>query len=233
MNVFEIKSTGDIKDIDSKQGIISGYFASFNNLDADGDIIRPGAFSKSIAENGPQSAKPRIKYLLNHRTDQPVGKLTELTEDSHGLRYTAKIGTHAIGKEYLQMVEDGIITEHSIGYKTISETKGKDARYLNEIKLFEGSGLTFLGSNSNTPVISLKSYPEQSMEHLDNLMNFSRSGKLEDEEVVELIEIELKQLRQFFIDQSTKAAENAPAPENEDLLREVRNINNFLKLKKC
>jgi phage head maturation protease len=36
------------KDIDKKEGIVSGYFASFNTLDSDGDIFVQGAFTKSI-----------------------------------------------------------------------------------------------------------------------------------------------------------------------------------------
>ena len=43
-----------IKDIDGKKGIVTGYFADFNSIDSDGDIIRPGAFSKSISEWGPK-----------------------------------------------------------------------------------------------------------------------------------------------------------------------------------
>ena len=39
-----------IKDADVKLGIVTGYLASFNNLDSDNDIILPGAFTKTIAE---------------------------------------------------------------------------------------------------------------------------------------------------------------------------------------
>lgn len=82
--------TGRIKDVDSKKGIVSGYFSSFNTKDADGDIIRPGAFSKSINDWFP---KGRIKHLLNHDTTKPLGKLLTLKEDSHGLYYESKVGS--------------------------------------------------------------------------------------------------------------------------------------------
>jgi len=49
-----------IKDVDGRKGIVTGYFSDFNSIDSDGDIIKPGAFTKSISQNGPSSAKPRI-----------------------------------------------------------------------------------------------------------------------------------------------------------------------------
>jgi phage head maturation protease len=50
-----------IKDVDGKKGIVTGYFSDFNSIDSDGDIIKPGAFQKSISQNGPQSGKAQDK----------------------------------------------------------------------------------------------------------------------------------------------------------------------------
>jgi hypothetical protein len=33
----------EIKDIDDKEGIVSGYYAAFDSIDADNDVIRKGA----------------------------------------------------------------------------------------------------------------------------------------------------------------------------------------------
>jgi phage head maturation protease len=43
-----------IKDLDTKQGIVTGYYSVFGNIDSDGDMIMPGAFLKTISENGPE-----------------------------------------------------------------------------------------------------------------------------------------------------------------------------------
>ena len=158
-----------IKDVDGKQGIVSGYFASFNNVDSDGDIIMPGAFTKTIRENGPTSRQPRIKHLLNHDPEEPLGVITSLQEDAKGLAYTSQIGTHEDGIDFIKMVESGLITEHSIGYEVIkwrsSDTQtvtryGQQVpvRELLELKLWEGSSLTAWGANANTPITGLKSY---------------------------------------------------------------------------
>ena len=41
-NIFNIKTevlTAEIMDMNPKQGIVTGYFSKFNNVDADGDIV--------------------------------------------------------------------------------------------------------------------------------------------------------------------------------------------------
>ena len=85
-NLFNVKTevlSAEIMDLNVKQGIVTGYFSKFNNVDADGDIIRPGAFTKTIKENGPESSLPRIKHLLNHDPSLPLGVLTSLKEDGY------------------------------------------------------------------------------------------------------------------------------------------------------
>ena len=57
-----------IKDLDVATGIVTGYFSQFNSIDLDGDVIMPGAFTKTIAERGPDSSKPEIAYLRQHDT---------------------------------------------------------------------------------------------------------------------------------------------------------------------
>ena len=42
-----------LTDIDTKNGIVTGIWSAFNNIDYDDDIIRPGAFAKTIADRGP------------------------------------------------------------------------------------------------------------------------------------------------------------------------------------
>src|SRR6188768_857486 len=107
----------EFKDIDGKKGIVTGYFSSFDTKDAENDIIRKGAFVKSIQETGPKSNQPRIRHLYNHDPFKPLGVLTELKEDNQGLYYESKIGSHSLGQEFLKMAESGLITEHSIGYR--------------------------------------------------------------------------------------------------------------------
>jgi len=223
----------EIKDIDGKRGIVTGYFSDFNSIDSDGDIIKPGAFTKSISQNGPKSSKPRIKHLLNHDSSKPLGVITELKEDSKGLYYESQLGTHSLGVDFIKMVDSGLITEHSIGFQTIKYNQlkpwnewkqGEAARELTELKLYEGSSLTAWGANMNTPLIGLKS--EQKVkkinDRIDLLIKSMKAGTFTDE-TFELLEIELKQLQQVIQDTIE------PSPDTQPESKAVEAINNFIK----
>ena len=147
------------RDVDTKQRIVTGYFAAFDMLDSDGDIIQKGAFSKTIQERGPDSNNPRrIKYLQDHDRFKAVGNLLVLKEDSFGLYYEGKVGTHTAGEDYLKMVSEGIITEHSFGYRVIKEEKNaKGENVLKELFMAEGSGLQVDAANPFTPITGIKS----------------------------------------------------------------------------
>jgi HK97 family phage prohead protease len=182
---------------DTKQGVIEGYFALFNNKDLDGDIIERGAFAKTITERGP-NGKQLIKYLLDHDTKKVVAKINELYEDEKGLKYVAKIGSHSAGKDFQEMIESELINQHSFGYKTIKQqydTLAK-ANRLKELMMSEGSAIQFLGANPDTNIISLKSF-EDAIETFDKLDRFIRSSKASDETLQEL-ELKLQSLSAFI-----------------------------------
>jgi len=222
------------KDVDGKKGIVTGYFSAFDNVDSDGDIIRKGAFERTIRENGPKSAKPRIKHLMNHNTNQPLGLLQDLKEDDFGLYYESKLGKHSLGTDFVKMVESGLITEHSIGYRTIKRNQLQDYEgymknpsacwfELTELKLWEGSSLTAWGANANTPITGMKT--EQRVESMNSRIEFLskaiRDGVFTDE-TFELLEIELQQIKQFNIDLLKQSNEATTEPITQITLPETR-----------
>lgn len=235
-----------IKDVDGEKGIVTGYFANFNTIDSDGDIIKPGAFVKTINETGPLSRKPRIKHILNHNPSQPLGVLKELKEDGFGLYYESKVGTHTLGQDFIKMIESGLITEHSIGYRTIkfnqlkpwSEWKeGEAMRELTELRLWEGSSLTAWGANPNTPFTGMKSLEKADAmgKRIDLLIKALRNGDFSDEGF-EMLEIELKQIQQAFIDLTKEEKQplvSTEEPSNADTQPKVvksRNWNDITQL---
>src|SRR5690554_5270224 len=102
------------KDVDLRRRTVTGYLSHFGSRDLDGDVIEPGAYTKTIQERGPRGAK-LIKFLLDHDKKKAIGVFTELKEDSTGLYYEAKVGTHNAGEDFVKMVESEIINQHSIG----------------------------------------------------------------------------------------------------------------------
>ena len=243
-NIFNIKTevlTAEIMDMNPKQGIVTGYFSKFNNVDADGDIIRPGAFTKTIKEQGPQSALPRIKHLLNHDPSLPLGVLKSLTEDNYGLAYESQIGSHEGGEDFIKMVESGLITEHSIGFKIIKRNQIQSyENYLKnpsagqfeitEIKLYEGSSLTAWGANPLTPITSLKSMNDVDLlvaKH-EAIDKFCRNTTATDD-TIQMLLLHSKQLAQLILDmKSTTEPAKAIQPE-ESISDIIRQFNNNLK----
>jgi hypothetical protein len=65
MSNFYNKKSIEGSPIDMEDGsrIITMYYSAFGNVDSDGDVITPGAFTKTLKENGPQ-AKNRIWHLM-------------------------------------------------------------------------------------------------------------------------------------------------------------------------
>lgn len=211
----------NFKDVDVKQGIVTGYLAHFGSKDADGDVIMEGSFTKSVSENGPEGTK-RIKYLLDHKTDNAVGVFQQLNEDTNGLYYEAKIGRHQAGRDYLLMVEDEIINQHSIGFKRIKQEVKSDAKYIKEIRLYEGSGLQFWAANGNTPITGIKEMDMQDMiSHLSMLNQGLKDGKYSDETMM-MIGNEIQQINNSL--NTLKAASSTLIDDQPNILTGLINV---------
>lgn len=184
-------------DVDTKEGIVSGYFASFDSEpDSDGDVIQPGAFAKTVAENGPQG-KGRIRHLLDHDFGKGVALIQELSEDQKGLAYVSKAGRHTLGRDFVLMVEDGIVKEHSFGYRVVKSHKNDNGwNALTELKMWEGSSLQGWGANLNTPFTGLKSM-EDIVDHYDKLYKALKNGTYSDE-TMQLFQERHNQISEFI-----------------------------------
>lgn len=130
----------ELEDIDVEEGIFSGYGAVFSNVDSGGDIIEPGAFTKTIAEG-----VGRIKILSGHNESLlPIGVPIELREDAKGLFIKAKISDTTLGKDVKTLIRDGVLCELSIGYDPVTfEYDADGIRHLKEVKLWEISVVTW------------------------------------------------------------------------------------------
>jgi HK97 family phage prohead protease len=206
--IYKNISQGIIEDIDEVKGIVTGYFSAFNNIDSDGDVIVSGSYKKTIAENGPQG-RNRIMHLLQHNPLMPLAKPMELMEDAKGLRFTSKITETSYGKDVIKLYAEGVFNEHSVGFEIIKADNKAGYREIREIKLWEGSTVTW-GANPNTPIESMKSWDKpKSEEMIAKFCNILRNGELTDESMIQL-EIGLKQIENHL-----KALESVQIVESE------------------
>lgn len=196
-----------IADVDVKKGIVTGYFSSFDNMDSDGDVIRKGAFTKTINENF-----QRVRHLLDHDATKAVGKILLLQEDAKGLYYESKAGRHTLGRDFLLMVEDGLITEHSIGFVTIKQKNMGGYNEISEVKLYEGSSLQGWGANEMTPITGMKNF-ETVSQMMDNILKAIKNGKYTDETFAKL-ELQFLQLQKELAELKEASVET-PEPSED------------------
>lgn len=162
---YKIKSQSlGIKDVDLEKREVAMYLSHFGNIDSDGDLLVKGCFKKSLQEKGIDSNSNRkIAFLRYHDWEKPIGKFTRLEEDDNGLFAVGKLGSSTIGNDALMDYQEGIIREHSIGFKYLQDkikwiedsTMEMGGYYLiSEVALWEGSAVTF-GANELTPVVQV------------------------------------------------------------------------------
>lgn len=187
----------EFKDVDLKQGIVTGQFAKHNVKDLDNDISEYGTFAKSIQERGPQGKK-LIKFMIDHDKTKVPGVITELWETTDGGFYAMKAGSHNLGIDFVKMVESGIFNQHSYGYVTIKEQfdQNRKANILKEQKILEVSAIQFLGANPETTFIDLKSESD-AIKYFDLLDKFVRTSDATDE-TLQKLELRLKSLSELL-----------------------------------
>jgi hypothetical protein len=233
---FQTKSIGvgelTLKDIDEPKGRILGYFSTFGNIDSDKDMIMPGAFAKTLMQN-----TKRIKHLYQHNPMMPLSGVKNgnliLSEDSNGLLFDSTISKTSYGLDTIKLYVDGVIDEHSIGFNTVNKSEKKDYTEITEIKLWEGSTVTW-GANEMAGTAAVKSLTkEQAIAKMNVAIKAFRNGKYENDEVFDLLEIYIKQLQQVILDISEKSIEPAkpilPDVNRSEVLEALKSFTNSLK----
>lgn len=230
---FEYKAMQlSVKDVDTKSGIVTGYYAAFGNIDNGYDRILKGAFTKTILERGPEGTK-QIKHLYQHDSWTPLGLPTILKEDTKGLYFETPFSKTEFAQDILIQYAEGIFNEHSIGYRVIKEKRVEDDNGnficwdLEEVKLWEGSTVTW-GMNPNTPFTGLKS--ETKEDHVDELskrmqkcISVLKIGSLSDE-TLERAEIELLKINEAYKSLLTQEPDKSTQEPRIDKLKRLNEI---------
>jgi HK97 family phage prohead protease len=114
----------------------AGYAAIFDRPDRGGDIVRHGAFERSLK----RGAGP-VPLLWQHDRARPVGRIEYLKEDRRGLRVIARLSDGRSGREAAALVGEGRVAGLSFGYRTRRASGGRP-RELTEVQLVEVSLVT-------------------------------------------------------------------------------------------
>ena len=205
--LYKSAPIGDqIVDFDEKNNIVKGYGSYFDNQDSDKDIIRPGAYQKTIQENG-----LRVKYLYQHDMMQPLGKMDELYEDQKGLVFTASVPKTQLGTDVIELMKAGVITENSVGIMPIVKEMKGDYREIREVKLYEISAVT-MAANDQAKILDVKGMSDidQVYKRYDNICKLLRKGNISDE-MGYALESEIIKLKTYFMN-ATQPVEETTEP---------------------
>lgn len=113
----------------------AGYAALFDIADAGRDTIRRGAFAKTLA-----ARIAPLPLYWQHRPDQPIGVVEQVSEDARGLRVIARIDRP--DSRAARLLARGEVNGLSFGFRTRAARQSGGGRELLEIDLFEVSLVT-------------------------------------------------------------------------------------------
>ena len=148
-------------------GIVKGYASTFDrDPDAYGDVVAPGAFSKSLErwKNLNEQGK-YIPLLWAHDTEDPksnIGRVVDAIEDERGLLVTAEFDAENEKAQYVRkLVQEGRVYQFSFAFEIRDQApveleNGFKANELRDLELFEVS-LVQIPANQHATVEEVKS----------------------------------------------------------------------------
>lgn len=193
-----------ITDADPEKKTFTGYAAIFGNKDLDDDITMPGAFQKSINENGPNGTNT-ILVLNQHMPWQVLCKPNVLREDAKGLYYEAQVTSGAsFAEDAVKLIANGLVEENSYGFQTVKSAIQQPSddwetwyRELYEVNLFEVSPVTW-GANPQARMQGMKSRDKDYLKVREaKLLKALREPSMRDE-TYEWLEIQIKQINTAY-----------------------------------
>lgn len=162
-------------------GILEGYASTFNNGDECGDIVRKGAFKKSLSERAP-------KICWQHEWHNPIGVIKQAYEDNKGLFVTIELNLDVQqGREAYALYKQGAMDSFSIGamlqkYEIVENVKTGEVSFdVKELKLLEISCVTF-PANEQALVTAVKETMDKLGEDVlsRDMETLAKSGSLEE-----------------------------------------------------
>ena len=137
--------------VNNGNGYLEGYLAVFGNIDHGRDLIKKGAFAKTIKE---RVAAGKVPLMAVHAgtggsTTDVVGIITEAREDDHGLFIHAEFSSTPLAQEVRTLVAEGMVKGLSIGYQVI------------DYEIVDPASGGLQDSSMPQPVESGSSYPSQ------------------------------------------------------------------------
>lgn len=141
--VFNITQLNTRAESTDQPASIEGYAAVFNSkakiCDYFEEIIEPGAFARTLSENGD------VRALFNHNWDNVLGRTKSgtltLVEDDRGLNFNVTLPNTTVARDLSESMARGDINQCSFGFYVTGEIWDYSVepalRTITEVELFE------------------------------------------------------------------------------------------------
>jgi HK97 family phage prohead protease len=180
-NTYEFK-LDKLEHLDKKSNkcSFSGYASLFNVLDHHNDVILQGTFQDV-------GLKEKCILLWQHDSSKPIGKITNIKEDTKGLYVKGELCLGIrLANDVYHMLKDDILNSLSIGYTPIDyeygiHDNGSKVRFIKSAKLWEVSLVTF-PANEGAKITNIKNNGFYNQYHA---MEKNCDDKNNDEDVYE------------------------------------------------
>lgn len=159
MNMRHLTFPFKVKEV-SEAGEFSGHCSVFDVIDYYGDVVKPGAFMRTLEEWKRRDALPPC--LWQHLSAKPIGPHTLMQEDARGLYCEGRLLIKEIeqAREAHALLKAKVIRGQSIGFDIFEGGMTYDGKTnvwnLTDIDLWENSLVTF-PANTHAQVESVKS----------------------------------------------------------------------------
>lgn len=133
------------------KGTFAGLLSTWESIDEYGDVVKRGAFAKSLlvleAQRKQRGGAFLLPLLWSHQMQRPIGGFTSLSETSEGLSYVAALDLDIDdGQRAYSALSKGYVNATSMGFLPVKVSygtqDGEQVRYLLECELVEGSLVT-------------------------------------------------------------------------------------------
>lgn len=140
----------------AEDGTFTGWASMYDVIDLGGDVVRKGAFTKTIKES------KQVPILWQHDAREVIG-IGTLTDTEKGLKIEAKLDmADPLAVKAYNKLKNGFLKGLSIGFMTVKDSIEGGIRHIKEAALYEVSVVTFpmLPSAQVTAVKELPLTPE-------------------------------------------------------------------------
>lgn len=206
----------------NENGTISGYFSTYEKTpDSYGDIIVPGAFTKTI-EKRKESGHP-FPLCWNHDFSSVIGVVDSIEEKESGPFIEAHFLDTELAQDVRKFVQSGAVYQFSFAYDVLKAREPNEeekangvTNVLEELEVFEISVVT-VPANQNAVVTDVKAITPETKS--------GRRNSKADEDIIrgtidQLNEC-IKSLESLFGDEDNREEEEAPNEETEPEVNEA------------